>query len=74
MKFNPRTSTASELVFDFDGGTNFNPRRDMHMHSLRLALPQAGKKGAQKLGVSGSSWKDGKAAEACGSVTMTRRK
>ena len=74
MKFNPRTSTASELVFDFDGGTNLNPRRDMHMHSLRLTLPQDGKKGAQKLGVSGSSWKDGKAAEVCGAVTMTRRK
>ena len=71
MKLNTRKSTASELVFDFDGGTNFNPRRDMHMHSLTLALPDASKKGPQKLTGGGTSWKDGKQQNACASV-LTR--
>ena len=39
MKLNAGKSTATDLVFDFDGGTNLNPRRDMHMHSLHLTLP-----------------------------------
>jgi hypothetical protein len=29
-------STADELVFDFAGGSNVRPMKDMHMHSLRL--------------------------------------
>ena len=29
-------STADELVFDFAGGSNVKPMKDMHMHSLRL--------------------------------------
>ena len=73
MKFNTRKSTATELVFDFDGGTNLNPRRDMHMHSAKYVITP-GKSGPQKLTMSGTSWKDGKPTESCGAVTMTRRK
>lgn len=73
MKFNPSTSTPTELVFDFDGGTNFNKRRDMHMHSAKYVITP-GKSGPQKLTMSGTSWKDGKPTESCGAVTMTRRK
>ena len=73
MKLNARKSTASELVFDFDGGTNFNPHRDMHMHSLTLTLPDALKKGPQKLTGGGTSWKDGKQQNACASA-LTRVK
>jgi hypothetical protein len=71
VKLNTRKSTASELVFDFDGGTNLNPRRDMHMHSLTLTLPK--KAGAQKLIVSGTSWEGGKRKAGCSS-TLTRTK
>ena len=73
MKLNAGKSTARELVFDFDGGTNLNPRRDMHMHSLRLTLPAASKGGPQKLQSAGTSWEGGKEKDAC-AATMTRRK
>ncbi len=29
-------SSASEFVFDYSGGTNVDPQKDMHMHSLRI--------------------------------------
>ena len=70
VKLNPRKSTATELVFDYAGGTNLNPRRDQHMHSLTLTLP-SGAKGSQKLSFTGVSWKDGKPNPTCSS-TMTR--
>jgi hypothetical protein len=31
-----RTSTPERLAFDFAGGSNINPKRDKHMHSMRL--------------------------------------
>ena len=68
MKLNTRKSTAGELVFDFDGGTNLNVHRDMHMHSLTITLPGPEKKGAQKLTESGTSWEGGKAKASCGST------
>ena len=71
VKLNLRKSTARELVFDFAGGTNLNVHRDMHMHSLTLTLPDASKKGPQKLTGGGTSWKDGKQQNACTSV-LTR--
>lgn len=70
MKFNPKKSTPQELVFDFDGGTNFKPSRDQHMHSLTLKLPSP-----SKLKTSGTSWTNGKEdPRSCGEVTLTRRK
>lgn len=75
MKLNAKKSTPRELVFDFDGGTNFNPRRDKHMHSLSLKLSAAGKAAASKLTTSGTSWTDGKEdPRTCGEITLTRRK
>jgi hypothetical protein len=71
MKLNPRKSTATELAFDFDGGTNLNPHRDAHMHSLTLTLPAASAKGPQKLTGSGTSWEGGKLKGSCG-ATLTR--
>jgi hypothetical protein len=62
------------LVFDFDGGTNLNPRKDMHMHNLRLTLPKNEKAKPQKITVAGESWNGGKPAGACGEVVLTRRK
>ena len=70
-KLNTRKSTATELVFDFDGGTNLNPRRDMHMHSLTLTLAGSKKSGVQKLTCGGTSWEGGKQKMACGN-TLTR--
>ena len=72
MKLNAAKSTATELVFDFDGGTNLNPRRDTHMHSLRMTLPTASKTGPQKLQASGTSMEGGKEKPGC-AQTLTRR-
>jgi hypothetical protein len=40
-RFRLKTATAGELVFDFDGGTNFVPGKDVHIHSghIRLVSP-----------------------------------
>ena len=72
MKLNAAKSTATGLVFDFDGGTNFNPRRDTHMHSLRMTLPTLSKTGPQKLQTSGTSMEGGKEKAGC-AQTLTRR-
>jgi hypothetical protein len=75
MKLNAKKSTPQELVFEFDGGTNFNPRRDKHMHSLTLKLSAPSKTAASTLTTSGTSWTGGKQdPQTCGEVTMTRRK
>ena len=70
MKLNAKKSTAQELVFDFDGGTNLNPRRDTDMHSMVLTLPAAG--GPQKIHVAGIGFDKGKEQPSC-SNTLTRR-
>ena len=70
MKLNAKKSTAQELVFDFDGGTNLNTRRDTHMHSMVLTLPAPG--GPQKIHVAGVGYDKGKAQPSC-SNTLTRR-
>jgi hypothetical protein len=33
MKLDAKASTADKLVFAFDGGTNFDPAKDGHVHS-----------------------------------------
>lgn len=71
MRLNTRKSTAGELLFDFDGGTNLNPRRDPHMHSLRLTLPSAAKGAPQKITGTGTSWEGGREKSGC-TTTLTR--
>ena len=43
------------------------------MHSAKYTITP-GKSGPQKITQSGTSWKDGKPADSCGAVTMTRHK
>lgn len=38
MKLDPERSKPGDLVFAFDGGTNFDPKKDSHIHGLRLTL------------------------------------
>jgi hypothetical protein len=38
FKLNRAASTGGELVFDFDGGTNFDPAKDPHVHSGRISI------------------------------------
>jgi hypothetical protein len=36
-----KNSTPQDLVFEFKGGSNINPRKDMHMHAVRIRLESA---------------------------------
>jgi hypothetical protein len=36
MKYDPKASKPGEFVFAFDGGTNFDPAKDMHIHNLNV--------------------------------------
>lgn len=42
MRYDAKRSTAEELVFVFDGGTSFNPKKDMHIHEGRILFTPAG--------------------------------
>ena len=41
LRWNPATSSAAELAFDFVGGSNMDPAVDGHMHSGRILLKDA---------------------------------
>jgi hypothetical protein len=56
FKYDPAASTATELAFDFAGGTNVDAARDSHVHAGRLFLG-----GADRLEEEWAFWKDGKA-------------
>jgi len=38
LRWNPANSSATELVFDFAGGSNMDPAVDGHMHSGKMML------------------------------------
>ena len=38
LKLDAKSSTPDKLEFIFEGGTNFDPAKDMHMHSGRIAF------------------------------------
>ena len=42
MQLNRASSTATELVFDFTGGTNLDPAVDPHIHSAEMAISEDG--------------------------------
>ncbi len=52
-------SSGNVLTFAFDGGTNFNPAKDEHMHNARIEFVSADEIRAEWQG-----WADGKAAGA----------
>jgi hypothetical protein len=58
MKYVPAASTASELAFDYAGGTNIDVGKDMHVHGGRLFLREDG-----RLEEEWSFWKGGKQGE-----------
>jgi hypothetical protein len=43
FKLDTEKSTPTELVFAFNGGTNFDPARDGHVHNARIAIAGDGK-------------------------------
>jgi hypothetical protein len=42
VKLDRTKSTADKLIFAFDGGTNLNPEKDMHIHGLRITFHKDG--------------------------------
>ncbi|HEV8200609.1 MAG TPA: hypothetical protein VGS03_11370 [Candidatus Polarisedimenticolia bacterium] len=38
MKLDTRASAPGDLRFAFDGGTNFDPKKDLHIHSVRYVF------------------------------------
>jgi hypothetical protein len=43
LKLDRAASSPELLVFAFDGGTNFDPAKDMHMHEGKIAFKEGGK-------------------------------
>ena len=58
MRLDPR-STAVDLAFAFAGGSNVNPKKDAHMHAVRIHLENADSIRGEWIG-----YQDGKQTEA----------
>ena len=69
MKADPN-APANQIKWMFDGGTNFDPAKDMHMHSATLTFVDN-----DHIEVAGVAWVDGKPAEDhCGTMKLVRKK
>jgi hypothetical protein len=69
MKANPK-SPANQIVFEFAGGGNLDPKKDKHMHGATLKLIDA-----DHIELEGSGWEDGAPAkEMCGVMKLVRKK
>jgi hypothetical protein len=42
LKLDRANSKADDLIFVFDGGTNLDPEKDMHIHGLRIKFEKDG--------------------------------
>jgi hypothetical protein len=58
FRYDPAASTATELFFDFAGGTNVDAAKDAHVHAGRLFLGDP-----ERLEEEWAFWKDGKAGD-----------
>ena len=43
VKLDRANSKPDELIFVFDGGTNLDPQKDMHIHGLKISFQDDGK-------------------------------
>jgi hypothetical protein len=69
MKADPK-SPANQIRFLFDGGTNFDPKKDMHMHEGTLTFIDD-----DHIEMSGVAWVNGKPAEDhCVTMKLVRKK
>ena len=44
VKLDRAKSTPDELIFVFDGGTNLDPEKDMHIHGVRIKFEKNGER------------------------------
>lgn len=63
-----RKTDGALVFFEFDGGTNFDPARDMHMHEARIEFL-----GPDELRQSWQSWKVGQPAGHAPSFRLVRK-
>ena len=69
MKADPK-SPANQIRFQFAGGTNLDPTKDMHMHGGTLTFVDD-----DHIEFSGVAWADGKPSEThCGQLKLVRKK
>ena len=69
MKADPK-SAANQIVFQFAGGSNLDPKKDKHMHAATLTIVDA-----DHIEVAGEGWEDGAPAkEMCGQFKLVRKK
>ena len=58
LRLNESKSTPAEFVFDFVGGTNLDPARDVHIHGLVLRI-----KSENQIEAEWTGYKDGKKSD-----------
>ncbi len=69
MKADPK-SAANQIVFQFAGGSNLDPKKDKHMHAATLTIVDA-----DHLEIEGIGWENGvPAKEMCGGMKLVRKK
>lgn len=68
MKADPKSS-PNQIKFEFAGGTNLNPAKDMHMHEGTLTFVDD-----DHIEFSGCAWVDGKPSDHCGTFKLVRKK
>ena len=69
MKADPKSPT-NQIHFQFAGGTNFDPAKDMHMHEGTLTFIDD-----DHIEFSGAAWVNGKPAENhCATMKLVRKK
>ena len=69
MKADPNSKKGT-IHFAFDGGTGFDPAKDMHMHQATLTFVDD-----NHIQLAGEAWVDGKPSEMhCGTMKLVRKK
>jgi len=69
MRMSKTASTADKIVFDFDGGTNFDVAKDAHIHSGEIMFLQDG-----RMEANWNAWAGGKPQGSNHFFALTREK
>lgn len=69
MRLSKTASSPEKLVFDFDGGTNFDPAKDSFIHNGEISFLPDG-----RLEAAWTAWANGKSAGANHFFALTREK
>jgi hypothetical protein len=69
MKARPKAG-EKQINFEFDGGSNLDPKKDKHMHAAKLTIVDA-----DHLEIEGIGWENGAPAkEMCNGMKLVRKK